>query len=184
VINLSEIIGELSQPGVREWSSIMIAWRQERPINKQEVIGLLRSGVPVPSYAAEFLADVLDSKYKFKRGNKPWYPRGNLRHRPSMVVHWVRDYEGWVVDPSTLPDDTHEDFRQPIEQYHRRVIRKRGKDKDKLSPNKAAVKLTAELLGLSERRVRSKITEFNKIIKGFAKHVGCTIEEARDYLLH
>jgi hypothetical protein len=180
-MNIFEIKEAFKQPGVKEWFHVMNAWERERPINKQEIIELLRSGVPVPSHAAEFLADVLEGSYKFKRGNKPWHSSNNPMQHQQMVVRWVRDYEGWVVDPSTLPDYAHEDFRQPIEQYHRRVIRKRGKDK--LSANAAAVKLTAGLVELSERRVRLKITEFNKMLKSFAKHHGLTIKEARDYFL-
>ena len=75
-------IAELNEPGLSEWQGVMTSWRKQQPINKQEVIGLLRSGVPVPSNAAEFLAEVLEGEYKFQRGNKPWYPEIYFIHKP------------------------------------------------------------------------------------------------------
>ena len=59
---ISDIIDELKKPGVSEWSGVMTSWRKQQPIDKQEVLELLRSGVPVPAYAAEFLADALDDE--------------------------------------------------------------------------------------------------------------------------
>jgi hypothetical protein len=170
-----------SGPGALEWMGIVRGWRKSKLIDKQEVLKLLRSGVPVPAYAAEFLADALDDdvEFEFKRGNKPWYPRSFL-YRAVTVMHQVRTYEGWIKDPATLPEDTDKESRQTIESLHRRTKRQRGK---RTTPNKAAVALTGEYLELKARHVRSKITEFNKGVKRFAEKHGCTVQEARDYFL-
>ena len=108
-------IAELNEPGLSEWQGVMTSWRKQQPINKQEVISLLRSGVPVPSNAAEFLAEVLEGEYKFQRGNKPWYPEIYFIHKPYYVAALVKRIENWIKDPSTLQDDISSEFRQEIE---------------------------------------------------------------------
>jgi hypothetical protein len=119
-MGISDIIDELNEPGVSEWSGVMTSWRKQQPIDKQEVLKLLRSGVPVPAYAAEFLADALDDdvKFEFKRGNKPWYPRNKLFCTPYNVKKLVQEHEEWIKNPSTMPDDTDSEVRKEFESYH------------------------------------------------------------------
>jgi hypothetical protein len=180
-MGISDIIDSLNEPGVSEWSGVMTSWRKQQPINKQEVIELLRSGVPVPSNAAEFLAEVLEGGYPFQRGNKPWYPVNDLFRQPYFVKKWVHELEEWIKDPSTMPDDTDSEVRKEFESYHIRAVSRHRKDK--IKPNVLAVKLVAEMVELSERMVRKKITDFNKMVEQVAEKNGYTVKEVNDYLL-
>lgn len=182
MINLLEVNEEYDKPGGKEWYGIVLAWRKAKPIDKQVVIKLLRSGAPVPSYAAEFLADTLDDdvKFEFKRGNKPWYP-GNPSHRADFIVRFIHQFEAWIENPGLLEADTDNEFRKVIMDYNRLA---KSPPEHRITANKSAVLLVAEHMGLSETKVREKITEFNKGIKRFAEKHGCSIASAEDYFLN
>lgn len=152
-------LSKLNLEGMQHWFKVARKYEAGKPITKNEILEMLESGCQIPTILNPMLAQIVRGEFPFAYPKRKPVP---ALFTPEFVQSLVRDMERYIQDPESRPDD----FDSESHRIYDDLKRKDGyKNRKRITANDSAVKLAAQVLEMSERQVRDKITEYNKSLQ-------------------
>jgi len=155
-------LNDLSSP----WFSLLQRMKKGQRVEKADIVALLRSEHAVVEEAKSLLADVLEGKHQFKKGNKP------NKHIPTTffgkhsLALFVKEIK-WQLESgqSDIDPKSYIWLNSFKDESGRRIADAVDGERGSLTSREGAEMIAAQMLSVSVRVIQ----EIKKTSKGFSK---------------